>query len=205
MHLSHGAQGGFDPNVEAKENENVRGSLRSKWRKSCRCSFTAAQNGGKAASAGFPPLGEEENWKLQLYRRLERRKSCKCSFTAASNGGKAASAGFPPLGEEENLQVQVYPSSSWGRAAVLVPLRSGAIFSFLILVMGQWSTKPFEFSFSTPCTHHLGATQQLAHPNGIHIQDAVESGRSRILLQLTGIISVRVNLGTVGEIIGRSV
>ena len=69
MHFSHGPSGGLNPDIEAKENENVRSFLCSNWRKSCKCGFTAAENGGKAAGAGFPPLGEEESLQVQLYRR----------------------------------------------------------------------------------------------------------------------------------------
>ena len=36
-------------------------------------SFTAACVGGKLAFSGFPPLWEEENWQLPLYRRSHRR------------------------------------------------------------------------------------------------------------------------------------
>ena len=36
-------------------------------------SFTAACMGGKIAFSSFPPLREEENWKLQLYGRSHRR------------------------------------------------------------------------------------------------------------------------------------
>ena len=43
--------------------------LRSDRRKTGICSYTAACIGGKVALARFPPLGEEENWHLQLYRR----------------------------------------------------------------------------------------------------------------------------------------
>ena len=50
--------------------------------------FTADESGGKASTASFPPLGAEENWKIQ--------------FTADESGGKAAIAKFPPLGAEEN-------------------------------------------------------------------------------------------------------
>ena len=34
--------------------------LLSQRRNTCKCGFTAAHNGGKAAIAGFPPLREEE-------------------------------------------------------------------------------------------------------------------------------------------------
>jgi hypothetical protein len=55
--------------------------------------FTADESGGKAATAGFPPLGAEESWKIH--------------FTADESGGKAASAGFPPLIVEESWKMRV--------------------------------------------------------------------------------------------------
>ncbi|XXG55617.1 hypothetical protein AAC387_Pa03g3244 [Persea americana] len=56
--------------------------LRLQRRNSCKCSFTAVPNGGKAPAAGFPPLTEEETG--------------RCSFTAPCSGGKAA-AWFPSV------------------------------------------------------------------------------------------------------------
>ena len=56
--------------------------------------FTADASGGKAAIASFPPLRAEENWKIQ--------------FTADETGGKAATASFPPLIVEENWKMRVY-------------------------------------------------------------------------------------------------
>ena len=47
--------------------------LHSESTKSGSCSFTAALTGGKTAFSSFPPLREEENWQLQLYRRSHRR------------------------------------------------------------------------------------------------------------------------------------
>ena len=55
--------------------------------------FTADESGGKAATAGFPPLGAEESWKIH--------------FTADESGGKAASAGFPPVIVEESWKMRV--------------------------------------------------------------------------------------------------
>ena len=49
--------------------------LRSKGRKSGNCSFTASFIGGKAAFSSFPPLWEEENWKLQICCGYIWRKS----------------------------------------------------------------------------------------------------------------------------------
>ena len=56
--------------------------------------FTADERGGKAAIARFPPLGAEENWKIQ--------------FTADERGGKAATASFPPLTVEEKWKMRFY-------------------------------------------------------------------------------------------------
>ncbi|XXG82002.1 hypothetical protein AAC387_Pa10g0025 [Persea americana] len=47
--------------------------LHSESTKSGSCSFTAPPTGGKTAFFSFPPLREEENWQLQLYRRSHRR------------------------------------------------------------------------------------------------------------------------------------
>lgn len=150
---------------------------RSKRRKSCKCGFSSSRRGGKPEIAALPPFETAEKLQLQDYRRFKRRKSCECRFTTPRAG---VGPQFDPASFRRHL-------------------------SFLFFVMGTWRTKPFEFSFSTPCTHHLGGTQLLAHSNGIHTQDAVESGRSRILLRLSGIISVRLNPGTVGEIVGHSI
>lgn len=80
--------------------------------------FTAVCTGGIPLHAGFPPLGQEEIWNLELYRRIYRRNSCKCRFSASHAGGKPADAFttfcmggmvansvFPPLGHEESLQM----------------------------------------------------------------------------------------------------
>ena len=56
--------------------------------------ITADENGGKAANSSFPPLGAEENWKIK--------------FTADESGGKAANSSFPTLGAEENWKILVY-------------------------------------------------------------------------------------------------
>ena len=56
--------------------------------------FTADECSSKTASASFPLLGEEENWKID--------------FTADESGGKAATASFPPLGAEESWKMQFY-------------------------------------------------------------------------------------------------
>ena len=45
--------------------------------------FTAYESSGKAAIASFPPLTEEECWKID--------------FAADESSGKAAVASFPPL------------------------------------------------------------------------------------------------------------
>ena len=63
--------------------------------------FTADESSGKAAIASFPPLTEEENWKMD--------------FTAYERGGKAATASLPPLKAEESWKSQLIPPM---RAAV---------------------------------------------------------------------------------------
>ncbi|XXG79383.1 hypothetical protein AAC387_Pa09g0466 [Persea americana] len=50
--------------------------LLSERRKTGKCSFTADESGGKAATAGFPPLRVEENWKIRVYRPCKQRYSC---------------------------------------------------------------------------------------------------------------------------------
>ena len=70
MNFSCGPSSRFNPDPEAKENGKMQAFLRLQWRKSCKCSFTAVKNGGKAPAAGFPPLTEEESWQVQLSRPL---------------------------------------------------------------------------------------------------------------------------------------
>ncbi|XXG66439.1 hypothetical protein AAC387_Pa06g0007 [Persea americana] len=81
---------------------------RSHRRYNCVFHFSTALRGGKLAVAAlpplssvvstvissFPPLWEEANWQLQLYRLSYRRLSRFSSF--------------PPLTEEENWQLQLY-------------------------------------------------------------------------------------------------
>ncbi|XXG76333.1 hypothetical protein AAC387_Pa08g0699 [Persea americana] len=43
--------------------------LHSQWK----IQFTTDESGGKAATAGFPPLTVEESWKMRLYRPCKRR------------------------------------------------------------------------------------------------------------------------------------
>ncbi|XXG74870.1 hypothetical protein AAC387_Pa07g3486 [Persea americana] len=90
------------PPLKTAEKLQVQDFLHSERRKTSRCSFTAAGNGGKAAGAGF--------------LHSQRRKTCRCSFAAVSSGGKAAPAGFPPLRVEEILQVRVCLSLSGDKA-----------------------------------------------------------------------------------------
>ncbi len=137
----------------------------------------ALKSGGKASKAALPPLKTAVKLQVQVFLHSRRREACTCRFTTLWAGVKLR---FDPTSFPRYL-------------------------SFPFLLVGTWRTKPSEFSFSTPRTHHLSGTQPLAHPNGLHIEDAVESGRSRILLQLTGIISIRVYSGTAREIIGRSI
>ncbi|XXG74888.1 hypothetical protein AAC387_Pa07g3503 [Persea americana] len=88
------------PPLKTAEKLQVQDFLHSERRKTCRCSFTAAGNGGKAA----------------VFLHSQRRKTCRCSFIAAANGGKAAGAGFPALRVVGNLQVRVCLSLSGDKA-----------------------------------------------------------------------------------------
>ncbi|XXG89302.1 hypothetical protein AAC387_Pa12g1337 [Persea americana] len=65
--------------------------------------FTAYESSGKAAIASFPALREEENWNI--------------NFTAYESSGKAAAASFPPLSEEENWKLKFTADESSGKAA----------------------------------------------------------------------------------------
>ena len=77
--------------------------------------FTADGRGGKAAISSFPPLGEEENWKIR--------------FTADESGGKAVISSFPPLRAEENWKIDFTADGSGGNAAVssFPPLRAAVM------------------------------------------------------------------------------
>ena len=66
--------------------------------------FTADESSGKVAAARFPPLGAEENWKI--------------NFTADESRGKAANARFPPLGAEENWKIRFTADESSGKAVI---------------------------------------------------------------------------------------
>ena len=82
MNFSCGPSSRFNPDPEAKENGKMQAFLRLQWRKSCKCSFTAVTNGGKAPAAGF--------------LLSQRRETGRCSFPAPCSGGKAA-AWFPSV------------------------------------------------------------------------------------------------------------
>ena len=71
--------------------------------------------------SSFPPLGEEENWKIDLtadgssgkaatssFPPLRAEESWKINFSADESSGKAAIASFPPLTVEENWKMLVY-------------------------------------------------------------------------------------------------
>ena len=149
----------------------------------------------KRKDAGFPPLAVEEKLQVQVYRRYKRRKSPSCRFSSSHRGGKLAGAALPPLVAAVKLQ----PGSLPFRCRLPFP------FSPFFSLTGTWGAQePFLLSFPAPCTHHHGGTRLMAHPNGLHVEDAVESGRSRVLLRFAGIISIRVNLGAAREIAGRS-
>ncbi|KAJ8624857.1 hypothetical protein MRB53_033387 [Persea americana] len=94
----------------------------------CNFQFSSSQSGGKlenrlycrwerrkAAISSFPPLGEEENWKIR--------------FTADESGGKAVISSFPPLGAEENWKIDFTADGSGGNAAVssFPPLRAAVM------------------------------------------------------------------------------
>ncbi|XXG55620.1 hypothetical protein AAC387_Pa03g3247 [Persea americana] len=131
---------------------------------------------------------------MQLYRRSKRRESSSCRFSSSRRGGKLAGAALPPLVAAVKLQLGSLPS----RCRLPFP------FSPFFSLAGTWGKQePFVLSFPAPCTHHHGGTRLMARPNGPHMEDAVESGRSRVLLRFAGIISIRVDLGTAREIAGR--
>ena len=52
--------------------------------------FTAGENGGKAAVAGFPPVRTAVKLQLPDFLLSEWRKSGKYGFTAYASSGKAA-------------------------------------------------------------------------------------------------------------------
>ena len=132
-----------------------------------------------------------DSTQTQRQKKMER-----CRFSSCQSGGKLEGAALPPLVAAVKLQ----PGSLPFRCSL--PL----LFSPFFSLTGTWGTKePFVLSFPAPCTHHHSGTRLMAHPNGLHIEDAVESGRSRVLLRFAGIISIRVNLGTAREIAGRSI
>ncbi|KAJ8614984.1 hypothetical protein MRB53_015457 [Persea americana] len=61
------------PPMRAAVNLQLRVFLLSQRRKTGKCRFTAHESGGKAATATFPPLPVEENWKMRFYRPCKRR------------------------------------------------------------------------------------------------------------------------------------
>ncbi|XXG55605.1 hypothetical protein AAC387_Pa03g3232 [Persea americana] len=133
---------------------------------------------------------------MQLYRRSKQRESSSCMFSSSRRGGKLAGAALPPPVAAVKLQSGSLPS----RRRLQLP------FSPFFPLAGPWGTQePFVLYFPAPCAHHHGGTRLMARPNGLHMEDAVESGRSRVLLRFAGIISIRVNLGTAREIAGRSI
>ena len=54
--------------------------------------------------SSFPPLAEEESWKIH--------------FTADESSGKAAISSFPPLIAEEDWKIQFTADESSGKAAI---------------------------------------------------------------------------------------
>ena len=61
------------PPMRAAVKLKVPAFLLSQRRKTGKCRFTAHESGGKAATATFPPLPVEENWKMRFYRPCKRR------------------------------------------------------------------------------------------------------------------------------------
>ena len=72
---------------QAKEGKKK--DKKSDWNITARCARSVS------AIPSFPPLGADENWKID--------------FTADGNSGKAAVASFPPLREEENWKRALPP------------------------------------------------------------------------------------------------
>ena len=103
-------------------------------------SFTAACMGGKLAFSGFPPLWEEENWQLQLYRRLYGRQTRIFQSSSTVRGGKLEIAALPPLQSAVKLIFQVSSALKGGKLAVAgLPLLSSPvkwIFQFSSAVRG---------------------------------------------------------------------
>ena len=96
--------------------------------------FTAACMGGKLAFPSIPPLWEEENRQLHLYRRSHRRQSCIFQLSSAPRGGKLAVAALPPFLSAVKTIFQFSSSPTGGKLAIsaLPPLSSAvkSIFQF---------------------------------------------------------------------------
>ncbi|XXG55616.1 hypothetical protein AAC387_Pa03g3243 [Persea americana] len=114
MNFSCGPSSRFNPDPEAKENGKMQAFLRLQRRNSCKCSFTAVPNGGKALAPGFPPLAEEETG--------------RCSFTAPCSDGKAA-AWFPsvPLPSSVSFLSFFFTSGDVGHTRTLCIVLSRAM------------------------------------------------------------------------------
>ena len=102
--------------------------------------FTAACMGGKLAFPSIPPLWEEENRQLHLYRRSHRRQSCIFQLSSAPRGGKLAVAALPPLSSAVKTIFQFSSSPTGGKLAIsaLPPLSSAvkSIFQFSSALRG---------------------------------------------------------------------
>ena len=109
MNFSCGPSSRFNPDPEAKENGKMQAFLRLQWRKSCKCSFTAANSSGKSAR--------------QLFLRSERRKSGKCGLTASSSSGKAALRLFLRSGRRKSSRCNFTAPDSSGKPAWQLFLR----------------------------------------------------------------------------------
>ena len=83
------------PTNKQKKGKNDK---KSDWKISSICSRSTS------AISSFPPLWEEENWKID--------------FTADESGGKSAISGFPPLRAKENQKIDFTADESSGKAAI---------------------------------------------------------------------------------------
>ena len=111
--------------------------------------FTAACMGGKLAFPSIPPLWEEENRQLHLYRRSHRRQSCIFQLSSAPRGGKLAVAALPPLSSAVKSIFQFSSALRGGkmeiadmlrvRMAVIFQCDFLSFFPFFCLLVGRGS------------------------------------------------------------------
>ena len=111
--------------------------------------FTAACMGGKLAFPSIPPLWEEENRQLHLYRRSHRRQSCIFQLSSAPRGGKLAVAALPLLSSAVKLAFQFSSALRGGKLEIahMMRVHMAEIFQsdfvsflrFLCLLVGRGS------------------------------------------------------------------